>query len=469
MDTLINTSQQTWTRGPSSRGRTKTNQHRNPQSIFTTILLFSSLTVLMPAIANAQDSSHPKPIPATRQAMLEALDSLKRREPRLPLSVAAAESTEPADGSSLGVVNNARMRSLYLPSELTRRGGRRGGATAGQFPYEFATEIFWIVSRLNNCHYCLGHQEDKLKRVGVSEARLVALDSRWTLFSPREQAAFAFAKKLTEQPHRLTDHDVADLATHYSSDQILELAFLVGRYNATNRWTDALGIPQEDHRVYRSDLNADELTIASEVTVTATEPRPQFSDYATWRQQLDKHMSRPARLQTVAVATESFDNVVGTSAGDPPSDLPANLPAHLRLLSSIPIAGEPWVAQLQAAETVGELPSILRDQIGFVAAREDGAWYMQWYRFARLQQAGMADEQIALLGTDTVDIDPATREALRFATRLTSAPQRITDDDIESLAVHFNNNQIAEIVYHVGIAALLDRLTETAGLVAEKN
>ena len=28
---------------------------------------------------------------------------------------------------------------------------------------------------------------------------------------------------------------------------------LVGRYNATNRWTDSLGIPQEEHRTLKTD------------------------------------------------------------------------------------------------------------------------------------------------------------------------------------------------------------------------
>jgi len=40
----------------------------------------------------------------------------------------------------------------------------------------------------------------------------------------------------------------------------------------------------------------------------------------------------------------------------------------------------------------------------------------------------------------------------------------MTDGDIEALSKHFSVKQIAEIVYHTGLAAMLDRLTEVVGL-----
>jgi alkylhydroperoxidase family enzyme len=58
----------------------------------------------------------------------------------------------------------------------------------------------------------------------------------------------------------------------------------------------------------------------------------------------------------------------------------------------------------------------------------------------------------------------ASMSALRFAHKLTASPQAMTDADIEALLAHFTPQQVAEIVYHVGIAAFLDRVTESAGL-----
>ncbi len=208
--------------------------------------------------------------------MLEALDRLKHRQPRLPMppADAAAPVAAPTAGNglpSLGVVNNGRMRAFYLPAELQqpRMGqGTPGGQPAtGDLSYAFTTELFWIVSRVNNCHYCLGHQEAKLHQAGVTEPELLALDTDWTTFPAKQQAAFAFTRKLTFEPFAITDQDVESLRKHFSDEQILAITFLVGRYNSTNRWTDSLGILKriivnssrhstpKPHRLRRSSLH----------------------------------------------------------------------------------------------------------------------------------------------------------------------------------------------------------------------
>ena len=63
--------------------------------------------------------------------------------------------------------------------------------------YKFKVALFWIVSRTNNCQYCLGHQESKLLRAGMTEDEIAALDFDWKQFTPAEQAAFALTRKLT--------------------------------------------------------------------------------------------------------------------------------------------------------------------------------------------------------------------------------------------------------------------------------
>ncbi len=157
-------------------------------------------------------------------------------------------------GSGLGggLVNNARMRALHLPEELkTNTGARPQGNSRERdrnqlFDYAFSTELFWIVSRVNNCHYCLGHQEQKLLSAGLNDDRIAALDGDWAVFTPAEQAAFAFTRKLTFEPHLIGDADITRLKSHYNDAQVFEIVSLVSRYNSTNRWTDSLGIPQEE-------------------------------------------------------------------------------------------------------------------------------------------------------------------------------------------------------------------------------
>ena len=82
-----------------------------------------------------------------------------------------------------GIINNGRMRKLYLPPEVLGGGFLREPDPAMTLNNTFKTMFFWIVSRANNCTYCQGHQEVKLAGDGVKEETLAALDGDWSEFS----------------------------------------------------------------------------------------------------------------------------------------------------------------------------------------------------------------------------------------------------------------------------------------------
>ena len=101
----------------------------------------------------------PLPVPLTRPEMKQALEDLKGRPPRIPLP----ELTE-EDKAKLGdrAGYESRLRYHYSGGDERGGGGRSGGGggTFSREPdpnmslsYEFKTQLFWIVSRTNNCHY----------------------------------------------------------------------------------------------------------------------------------------------------------------------------------------------------------------------------------------------------------------------------------------------------------------------------
>ena len=145
------------------------------------------------ALAQAEEPGNPKPVPVTRPEMKQALEALTRRPPRLPLPALTDE--EKAQLGDRPVVNNARMRMLYLAEEL--RGGDfgRGADPAMTLNGTFKTELFWIVSRTNNCQYCLGHQEIKLAVAGLKEEAIAALDGDWAEFTPEDREQRILNKK----------------------------------------------------------------------------------------------------------------------------------------------------------------------------------------------------------------------------------------------------------------------------------
>ncbi|MHC5538741.1 carboxymuconolactone decarboxylase family protein [Singulisphaera rosea] len=98
----------------------------------------------------------------------------------------------------------------------------------------FKTMLFWIVSRANNCTYCQGHQEVKLVADGIKEDTIAALDGDWSEFTPAERAAFAFTRKLTSEPDKLSDADIPGLRKYYQDLQLLEMVCSVAGNNAIN-------------------------------------------------------------------------------------------------------------------------------------------------------------------------------------------------------------------------------------------
>lgn len=409
--------------------------------------------VLGDAVAHAADQAAAKPVPANRKEMLDALSALKTRSPRLPApppEAAAAQSPGP-----LGVVNNALFRSHYLPEELRTSAGTRQPDPALGIDDTLAVELFWIVSRVNNCHYCLGHQEVKLAAKGATEGQLLALDTDWSGLPEGRRAAYAFARKLTMAPQTITSADIDALRPHYEPLSILGLVFLVSRYNSTNRWTDALGLPQEGHREFSSSLSPDELVRPSRVAVAGFQPRPVSRDVASWRAELERARDRQARLPLADPAAVAA--ILSAAGEQPPSR------DYERLLVHFPVAGAPWIRQVRAAERVGELPRELREKIAMVAALADGSLAMQHLRRQQLLARGLDDRAILALGEPPSGAS-AEAVALGFARRLTVDPQATTDADLATLLAHYSPGQVAEIVHHVALAAFLDRLTEAAGL-----
>jgi hypothetical protein len=211
--------------------------------------------------------------------MKQFLDDMKSRKPRIPLP----EPTE-EEKAQLGRGYEGRLRTHYMPAGDLRvglgnggfgagggraragagaagdqartgaagdraRAGAAGGPPRQQDPnmsldYAFKTELFWIVSRANNCQYCMGHQESKLLNAGLKEDEIAALDGDWSEFTPAQRAAFALARRLTYEPHNLTDSDIDAARKHYSDLQILEMVVSVAGNNSINRWKEGVGVPQ---------------------------------------------------------------------------------------------------------------------------------------------------------------------------------------------------------------------------------
>lgn len=94
------------------------------------------------------------------------------------------------------------------------------------------------VSQINHCACCIQLHRAEARHQGEEQARLEQLPEWRTssLFTPREQAALAWAEALT---HKATVHDDAQeydqLTTLFSEQEIVALGFVISLANFWNR------------------------------------------------------------------------------------------------------------------------------------------------------------------------------------------------------------------------------------------
>ncbi len=449
-----------------------------------------------------------RPIPLTRDEMKRMLEDLKSRPIRIPLPELTDQDREALGERAESY--EARLRYHYLPAgEGSVFGGRppaTPNAPAGTpapardftrnadenmtLSYAFKTMLFWIVARTNNCQYCLGHQEQKLSAAGMTEEQIASLDFDWKRFTPAEQAAFAYARKITYSPHQLTAADIEALRPHYTDAQILEMTLSTAGNNAINRWKEGAGIPQsksgesffrraENLPKDRPVPNESFLTpTASDFTKSLSQVVPVSHD-AVGQPSQTAISSRPAlesralveaalqaaRTRQSRLPLQSEEAVRKVWAADIPE---GPVPNWMRLMATFPNEGRGRLNSLQAMTTErGELSLLVKAQVSWIIARQDRAWYAAGGAMAQLRNLGQTDEQVFALDGDWHEFTAEERALFRFARHLAMSPIALTDADVAEALKLAGPRKVVQLVNFTTSRAYFDRVTEAAGLPLE--
>jgi alkylhydroperoxidase family enzyme len=465
-------------------------------------------------LAADQYTSTPRPIPLTRPEMKQYLEDMKQRTPRIPLPELTEE--EKTKLGERGTSYESRLRALYMPAGDSRGGffsggtGRSrtdGGAAAGTrtsgsggfgrdndpamtLDYRFKTSLFWIASRANNCQYCLGHQESKLLSAGMTEDEIAALDGNWEVFSPAEQAAFAFGRRLTLEPQLLSDADIDRLRKHYTDLQILEMILSVAGNNSINRWKEGVGVPQsqngggfgrrdetkaaierpESHgyltptsEKYLTKISLTAPVVMDSATGNPTRQtvcnRPELESRSDVEQALAVARQRSPRLPLVAEAKAR--EMLGDDAPQ------GALPQWMRLLANFSISGKRNITSIRSADEKGDLSPLMKAQVSWIIARQDRAWYALGQAKKRLIQLGQTDDQIYALDGNWDSLSPMQRALFTVARKLAASPVVLTDDDVTAAVKLAGPRDVVQLVSYTTNRASFDRITEAAGLQVE--
>jgi alkylhydroperoxidase family enzyme len=448
----------------------------------------------------------PRPTPTTRPEMKRLLEDMKLRKERIPLPPLSESEKESGDPRTQGY--ESRLGKLFLPTTNGARGylnfsGSPKRNTATPQPlnrpvqegdpvltldYGFKTRLFWIASRVNNCQYCLGHQESKLLGVGMLEDEIAALDTDWTTFPVEEQAAFALARRLTLEPNLLSDEDIAQCKKYYSDLQVLEMVLSVAGNNAINRWKEGVGVPQstsggnfgapnasDQHaHSYLTDTSTPYLTAISKTVYlpdplrapvavkTVAAKRPRGDDV---NRKLEEVVKRTARLPLIN--NERAKELLGENA-------PAGaVPNWMRLLLNFPVAGKRQVASLLTAETDLQLSPLIRAQMSWVIALQNGSWYSLGEAQKRLKDMGQTKEQIDALthldeGSGADKLAPRDRALLIVAKNLAASPVVLTDMQVDQAIKLSSAQDVVQTVHYSAMRSMFDRFTEAAALASDR-
>jgi alkylhydroperoxidase family enzyme len=407
------------------------------------------------AFAEDGPSPQPKSIPNTRSETKKVLGSLKERSPRLPVPETVPGGTNPASSN----VINGRARRYYLP-ESWLQAERWGNEAQSKVSYELKTQCFWVVSRGNNCHYCLGHQEHKLKVAGLTDDQIGALDRNWELLDPRTRKGVELARKMTVLPFAISDRDLAAMKSEYSDAEIVELVYSIARFNSMNRWTDSMGLPQDsemrgEHIEFDSPTESkwdqgDSLVVAGPDIVR---PLPW-----TWDE-------CQKQFQVAATRSPRVELVSNESAAEILKQDPSKTNDWHRVIATLPAAGPEMVQAWTAMLSDTELDPKIKAAICWTTARcNRSAGSLSMARqFAK--QLGISEQEMQLWDSrGQANLPVGLAKAIRFADKLTCQPTKITDADIAELRKDFSDRQTAHVIYTAATANALDRLTETLQL-----
>lgn len=106
--------------------------------------------------------------------------------------------------------------------------------------------VYFRVSQINGCAFCLDMHTKELRAMGEEEHRLYVMDA-WReapFYSDRERAALAFAEALTKvSTGHVSDEVYEAAAAQFSETELVELAVAIIAINSYNRLNIAFGSP----------------------------------------------------------------------------------------------------------------------------------------------------------------------------------------------------------------------------------
>lgn len=319
---------------------------------------------------------------------------------------------------------------LAVPFEIFMR--TAGAEASAKWDRIFGQSLFWVTTRAVNCPYCMGHCEMNWEVAGLTtseiaqRSRLLAGDD-WSSFSPAEQHAFAFARKLTKAPWSIASADIAELSQDFGPDRALIVLLNASRYHYMTRISNGFQLTLERDNVFYDYWNMPSPEVPSK---SESANVPLLSLDECWKRM----------PPTVSGGGQMLPNWARAVAPSLPRTAAAMLQLDL------------------AHRTQSPLDPVLRARMRWVVAHANRCSYSEAYALADLKRAGQGAAEIQALTGDSRLWPEADRDPLEFARLLTVAAPTIPDELFEKLRVRYGDKQVAAMVLLAAYGNFQDRL-----------
>jgi uncharacterized peroxidase-related enzyme len=117
---------------------------------------------------------------------------------------------------------------------------------AATLPKRYLEIAIVVVSKLNECHYCVAHHKPFLAVEGISPEGIDRLlDDDNPELDDIDRLVIEYARVAWETPNRIRETVFERLRKHFSEAQIVELTLRITLCGFFNRFNDALQIEEE--------------------------------------------------------------------------------------------------------------------------------------------------------------------------------------------------------------------------------
>jgi uncharacterized peroxidase-related enzyme len=114
-------------------------------------------------------------------------------------------------------------------------------------PKRYLEIVLVVVSKLNECTYCVAHHAPRLSEQGLSPEMVSSiLDEDCPGLDEVDRLVRDYAVQVTEKPQYMPDAMFESLKAHFTEEQIVELTLRIALCGFFNRFNDALQIGMED-------------------------------------------------------------------------------------------------------------------------------------------------------------------------------------------------------------------------------